>query len=49
MTGYEAADGSTGLDAFIRRADELADKYGEQLRPTAYLREMAARGESFPA
>jgi 3-hydroxyacyl-CoA dehydrogenase/enoyl-CoA hydratase/3-hydroxybutyryl-CoA epimerase len=49
MTGYEAADGSIGLDAFIRRADELADKYGEQLRPTAYLREMAARGESFPA
>jgi len=49
ITGYEAADGSIGLDAFIRRGDELADKYGEQLRPTQYLRDMAAKGESFPA
>ncbi|GAB7003639.1 3-hydroxyacyl-CoA dehydrogenase NAD-binding domain-containing protein [Nocardioides sp. AN3] len=49
ITGYEAADGSIGLDAFIKRGDELADRYGEQLRPTAYLREMAAKGESFPA
>jgi 3-hydroxyacyl-CoA dehydrogenase/enoyl-CoA hydratase/3-hydroxybutyryl-CoA epimerase len=49
ITGYEAADGSIGIDAFLRRADELADKYGEQLRPTAYLRDLAAKGESFPA
>jgi 3-hydroxyacyl-CoA dehydrogenase/enoyl-CoA hydratase/3-hydroxybutyryl-CoA epimerase len=49
ITGYEAADGSIGLDAFIKRGDELADKYGEQLRPTQYLRDMAARGEGFPA
>lgn len=49
MTGYEATDDSNGLDAFIRRADELADKYGEQLRPTQYLRDMAANGETFPA
>ncbi|MFT4083766.1 MAG: 3-hydroxyacyl-CoA dehydrogenase NAD-binding domain-containing protein [Nocardioides sp.] len=49
MTGYEAADGSIGLAAFLARADELADAYGEQLRPTAYLRELAARGEGFPA
>ncbi|MDH2412693.1 3-hydroxyacyl-CoA dehydrogenase NAD-binding domain-containing protein [Nocardioides sp. CER19] len=49
MTGYEAADGSIGLDAFIKRADELADKYGEQLRPTQYLRDLAAKGEGFPA
>ncbi|GAA1952526.1 3-hydroxyacyl-CoA dehydrogenase NAD-binding domain-containing protein [Nocardioides panacihumi] len=49
MTGYEAADGSIGLEAFIRRGDELADTYGEQLRPTQYLRDMAAKGESFPA
>ncbi|MEX0427979.1 3-hydroxyacyl-CoA dehydrogenase NAD-binding domain-containing protein [Nocardioides sp. DS6] len=49
MTGYEAADGSIGLDAFIKRADELADKYGEQLRPTPYLRDLAAKGETFPA
>jgi 3-hydroxyacyl-CoA dehydrogenase / enoyl-CoA hydratase / 3-hydroxybutyryl-CoA epimerase len=49
ITGYEAADGSIGLDAFIARGDELAEKYGEQLRPTQYLRDMAAKGESFPA
>ena len=49
ITGYDAADGSYGIDAFIKRADELADKYGEQLRPTAKLREMAKNGESFPA
>jgi 3-hydroxyacyl-CoA dehydrogenase/enoyl-CoA hydratase/3-hydroxybutyryl-CoA epimerase len=49
MTGYEAADGSTGLKAFIKRADELADAYGEQLRPTQHLRDMAANGETFPA
>ncbi len=49
ITGYEAADGSIGIDAFIKRGDELADKYGEQLRPTQYLRDMAASGGSFPA
>ncbi|MFE9017528.1 3-hydroxyacyl-CoA dehydrogenase NAD-binding domain-containing protein [Streptomyces sp. NPDC007808] len=49
ITGYEAPDGSIGLAAFIRRADELADRYGEQLRPTQCLRDMAAAGETFPA
>ena len=49
IQGYDAADGTYGIEAFIKRADELADKYGEQLRPTPYLREMAAKGQSFPA
>ncbi len=49
MTGYEAADGAIGLDAFLRRADELAERYGERFRPTAYLRDLAAKGERFPA
>ncbi len=49
MTGYEAADGSIGLDAFLARADELAASYGERFRPTAYLRDLAAKGEGFPA
>ena len=31
------------------RADELADAYGERFRPTAYLRDLAAKGESLPA
>ncbi|GAA1545816.1 fatty oxidation protein FadB [Streptomyces albidochromogenes] len=49
MTGYEATDGSTGLAAFIRRADELADQYGERLRPTKYLRDLSADGKALPA
>ena len=49
MTGYEGADGSVGLAAFVARADELAAKYGERFAPTARLREMAASGETFPA
>jgi 3-hydroxyacyl-CoA dehydrogenase / enoyl-CoA hydratase / 3-hydroxybutyryl-CoA epimerase len=55
MTGYQAMDdrgrpvGEVGLGAFLARADELADTYGERFRPTAYLRELQAKGESFPA
>jgi 3-hydroxyacyl-CoA dehydrogenase/enoyl-CoA hydratase/3-hydroxybutyryl-CoA epimerase len=55
MTGYQAVDehgegvGPIGLPAFLARADELADKNGERFRPTAYLRELAAKGERFPA
>ena len=33
----------------MKRADELAEKYGDRFRPTAYLRSMAEKGESFPA
>jgi len=49
MQGYEGADGEIGLAAFVARADELADRYGERFRPTAYLRDLAASGGSFPA
>lgn len=49
VTGYEAADGAVGAAAFVRRADELADAYGEQLRPTGWLRELACSGGSYPA
>ena len=42
MTGYEAADGRIGLTAFLDRADELAETYGDRFRPTAYLRDLAA-------
>jgi len=54
MTGYQAVDahgtgaGPIGLEAFLARADELADRYGERFRPSAYLRDLAAGGESFP-
>jgi 3-hydroxyacyl-CoA dehydrogenase/enoyl-CoA hydratase/3-hydroxybutyryl-CoA epimerase len=49
MTGYEAATGEIGLRAFVARADELAATYGERFRPTAYLRDLAEQGGSFPA
>jgi 3-hydroxyacyl-CoA dehydrogenase/enoyl-CoA hydratase/3-hydroxybutyryl-CoA epimerase len=52
MTGYQDpndADAPIGLAAFVARADELADAYGDRFRPTDALRAMAANGESFPA
>lgn len=52
MTGYqdpEDADAPIGLAAFVARADELADAYGDRFRPSDHLRSMAERGESFPA
>jgi 3-hydroxyacyl-CoA dehydrogenase / enoyl-CoA hydratase / 3-hydroxybutyryl-CoA epimerase len=49
MAGYEGADGEIGLAAFVKRADELAETYGERFRPTAWLRDLAASGGSFPA
>ena len=49
MTGYESASGEIGLAAFVQRADELAEAYGDRFRPTAYLRDLAASGGSFPA
>jgi 3-hydroxyacyl-CoA dehydrogenase/enoyl-CoA hydratase/3-hydroxybutyryl-CoA epimerase len=54
MTGFQAVDqhgegvGPIGLEAFLARADELADRYGERFRPTTYLRDLAAKGEGFP-
>jgi 3-hydroxyacyl-CoA dehydrogenase/enoyl-CoA hydratase/3-hydroxybutyryl-CoA epimerase len=54
MTGYQAVDaqgtgvGPIGLEAFLARAGELAERYGERFRPSVYLRDLAARGESFP-
>jgi 3-hydroxyacyl-CoA dehydrogenase/enoyl-CoA hydratase/3-hydroxybutyryl-CoA epimerase len=55
MTGFQAVDehgegvGPIGLSAFLARADQLADRYGERFRPTAYLRELAETGGRFPA
>ncbi len=52
MTGYQDptdTEGPIGLDVFVARADELADTYGERFRPSAYLRDLAAKGGSFPA
>ncbi|MFZ2016586.1 MAG: 3-hydroxyacyl-CoA dehydrogenase NAD-binding domain-containing protein [Nocardioides sp.] len=55
MTGYQALDdqgeatGPIGLAAFVARADELADRYGDRFRPTAYLRDLATNGGRFPS
>jgi 3-hydroxyacyl-CoA dehydrogenase/enoyl-CoA hydratase/3-hydroxybutyryl-CoA epimerase len=38
-----------GVAGFVARANELADRYGERFRPTAYLRELATTGERFPS
>jgi 3-hydroxyacyl-CoA dehydrogenase / enoyl-CoA hydratase / 3-hydroxybutyryl-CoA epimerase len=49
MTGYESPTGEIGLTAFLARADELAEKYGDRFRATPYLRELAEKGETFPS
>jgi 3-hydroxyacyl-CoA dehydrogenase/enoyl-CoA hydratase/3-hydroxybutyryl-CoA epimerase len=50
MTGYvDPEDGTIGLSAFVKRADELAAAYGERFAPTPWLRDLAASGGSFPA
>ncbi|HWJ81242.1 MAG TPA: 3-hydroxyacyl-CoA dehydrogenase NAD-binding domain-containing protein [Nocardioides sp.] len=50
MSGYEDKEtGEVGLNAFLKRADELAAKYGERFQATAWLRDLAASGGSLPA
>jgi 3-hydroxyacyl-CoA dehydrogenase/enoyl-CoA hydratase/3-hydroxybutyryl-CoA epimerase len=52
--GYPAYTGGpfcfidgVGVAAFVAEADRLANLFGEQLRPPALLREMAAKGQTF--
>ncbi|WP_375001533.1 3-hydroxyacyl-CoA dehydrogenase NAD-binding domain-containing protein [Aeromicrobium sp. CTD01-1L150] len=45
VNGYEAADGSIGIEAFTRRAQELAQTYGERFDPPTLLLEKAKNGE----
>jgi 3-hydroxyacyl-CoA dehydrogenase/enoyl-CoA hydratase/3-hydroxybutyryl-CoA epimerase len=47
VNGYEAADGSLGVAAFAKRANELAAKYGDRFAPPASLVAKAAAGEIF--
>jgi 3-hydroxyacyl-CoA dehydrogenase/enoyl-CoA hydratase/3-hydroxybutyryl-CoA epimerase len=49
MTGYESPTGEIGLKAFLARADQLAEKYGDRFRATSYLRELLEKGETFPS
>ena len=47
INGYEAADGRLGIQAFVERANELAEKYGERFLPPASLVEKAKNGENY--
>jgi 3-hydroxyacyl-CoA dehydrogenase/enoyl-CoA hydratase/3-hydroxybutyryl-CoA epimerase len=47
VNGYEAADGSVGIDEFRKRAEELAATYGERFAPPKSLVEKAKAGEIF--
>jgi 3-hydroxyacyl-CoA dehydrogenase/enoyl-CoA hydratase/3-hydroxybutyryl-CoA epimerase len=47
VNGYEAADGSIGVEAFTARAQELAQKYGDRFTPPASLLEKAKNGEKY--
>ena len=55
MQGYEPLEGSghasdrRGLPGFVARARELAAAYGERFEPSAYLVDLAEKGEHFPA
>ena len=48
MQGYDGPTGQ-GLKAFIARAHELADTYGDRFIPTPWLVELSESGGSFPA
>lgn len=47
INGYEAADGEIGVEAFTKRAQELAATYGDRFEPPALLLEKAKKGEKF--
>ena len=47
INGYEAADGRIGIQAFVERANELAETYGERFLPSASLVEKAKNGENY--
>jgi 3-hydroxyacyl-CoA dehydrogenase/enoyl-CoA hydratase/3-hydroxybutyryl-CoA epimerase len=48
MQGYDGSTGR-GLPGFVARAEQLAKLFGDRFEPTERLREMAEKGESFPA
>jgi 3-hydroxyacyl-CoA dehydrogenase / enoyl-CoA hydratase / 3-hydroxybutyryl-CoA epimerase len=46
INGYQGTAG-TGVAAFVARADELAERYGERFAPNPLLRKKAENGETF--
>jgi 3-hydroxyacyl-CoA dehydrogenase/enoyl-CoA hydratase/3-hydroxybutyryl-CoA epimerase len=47
VNGYEGADGQVGPAAFVARARELAEKYGERFEPPASLLALADSSEVY--
>ncbi len=47
INGYTAPDGTIGPAAFVARAKELAERYGDRFTPPASLVEKAERGERY--
>ncbi len=47
INGYEHPEGGSGPTAFVARARELADRYGERFSPPPSLVEKADRGERY--
>jgi 3-hydroxyacyl-CoA dehydrogenase/enoyl-CoA hydratase/3-hydroxybutyryl-CoA epimerase len=47
INGYGPEDGTRGPAAFVARARELAERYGERFEPPAALVEKAERGELY--
>jgi 3-hydroxyacyl-CoA dehydrogenase/enoyl-CoA hydratase/3-hydroxybutyryl-CoA epimerase len=47
INGWEGADGEIGPAAFVKRAEELAARYGERFNPPPLLMEKAKNGERF--
>ncbi len=46
INGYQGRTG-TGVAAFVARADELAQRYGDRFAPGPLLRKKAENGEQF--
>ena len=47
INGWEGPDGEIGPAAFAKRAEELAQRYGDRFAPPALLLEKVAAGETF--
>jgi 3-hydroxyacyl-CoA dehydrogenase / enoyl-CoA hydratase / 3-hydroxybutyryl-CoA epimerase len=47
VNGYSSANGGKGIAAFVARADQLAERYGDRFAPSPLLRKKAENGEMF--
>jgi 3-hydroxyacyl-CoA dehydrogenase/enoyl-CoA hydratase/3-hydroxybutyryl-CoA epimerase len=47
INGYRGAGGTAGVPAFLARAEQLTERYGDRFSPPPLLRKRAANGETF--